>query len=202
MESGRRRNAVPAGLCSMALSIAGAAGAVERAPDGSLLAIDTFATAQSAVTLSSAPGSVGAFQDGGGILQTERNIRVSGSSVAGGSISGSVSSGALTFFRPAGSTGQMDVWWDGDNSSLDFAPTGLGGIDLTDGGARNGLRVTVLSSTSATLVARLVVWTDGGSLSQASFLLPTAGGSVYAMFASFVQAGALRPTSPTSARST
>jgi hypothetical protein len=152
------------------------------------LLIDDFSSAQGPVTLSMVPGTVEDFADGSGILQTERNIRVSGSSVAGGNISAQVMAGALTFSRPGVSNGEVDVWWDGNNNTNTFNPTGLGGLNLTTGG-QDRFRVTVVSSSSASLNMRLVVWTDGTNFSERNFTLPTGGGTVDLTFASFTLGG-------------
>jgi hypothetical protein len=151
---------------------------------GADIVIDTFETNQGPVVLNLAPGTVGTFQDGAGILQTERNIRVTGSSVAGGAISANVTGGQLTVARPAGSLGEVDLWWDGNNSSTDFNPVGLGGISLTTGGM-TGIAIQTVSSTSTSLEMQLVVWTDGGNTSRIFFTLPAGAATIELPFAQF-----------------
>lgn len=158
------------------LALAGAAPAV--------IVIDTFEQAQGPVSLIAAPGTVGSFQDGAGILQTERNIRVSGSSVAGGPISATVAGGQLTATRPAGSLGEVDLWWDGNNNTETFSPTGLGGANLTAGG-NTGFAIQTVSSTSTVLELQLVVWTDGSNTSRVLFTLPAGAAIVEIPFSDF-----------------
>lgn len=148
------------------------------------IVVDTFEQAQGPVTLNAAPGTVGSFQDGAGILQTERNIRVSGSSVAGGPISATVSGGQLTVTRPSGSTGEVDLWWDGNNSTETFSPTGLGGIDLTAGG-NTGFALQTVASSSTSLELQLVVWTDGSNTSRVLFTLPAGAAILEIPFTDF-----------------
>ncbi len=149
-----------------------------------VIVIDTFEQAQGPVSLNAAPGTVGSFQDGAGILQTERNIRVSGSSVAGGPISATVAGGQLTVTRPAGSLGEVDLWWDGNNSTETFSPTGLGGANLTAGG-NTGFAIQTVSSTSTVLDLQLVVWTDGSNTSRVLFTLPAGAAIIEIPFSDF-----------------
>ncbi len=158
------------------LALAGAAQPV--------IVVDTFEQAQGPVVLNAAPGSVGSFQDGAGILQTERNIRVSGSSVAGGPISATVAGGQLTVTRPGGSLGEVDLWWDGNNNSESFSPTGLGGVNLTAGG-NTGFAIQTVSSSSTALEMQLVVWTDGSNTSRVFFTLPAGAAILEIPFTDF-----------------
>ena len=149
-----------------------------------VIVIDTFEQAQGPVSLNAAPGTVGSFQDGAGILQTERNIRVSGSSVAGGPISATVTGGQLTVTRPSGSTGEVDLWWDGNNSTETFSPTGLGGANLT-AGDNTGFALQTVTSTSTSLELQLLVWTDGGNVSRVLFTLPAGAAILEIPFTDF-----------------
>lgn len=159
-------------------------------PGAAVIVIDTFEQAQGPVSLNAAPGTVGSFQDGAGILQTERNIRVSGSSVAGGPISATVAGGQLTVTRPAGSQGEVDLWWDGNNSTETFSPTGLGGANLTAGG-NTGFAIQTVSSSSTVLELQLVVWTDGSNTSHVLFTLPPGAAILEIPFSDFtVSSGA------------
>jgi hypothetical protein len=152
------------------------------------LVIDDFSTAQGPVSQGTTFSTANDFVDGAGILQTERNLRVSaGADVSGGPLTAQVSGGTFTFNRPGATLGQIDMWWDGDNSTATFSPTGLGGIDLTAGG-RDRFRIPVVSSSSASLQMRIIVWTDGTNLSQRDFTLPTGGGTVELLFSSFTVA--------------
>ena len=171
----RNWHAVACGLSAF-LTLAGAARAA--------IVVDTFEQAQGPIVLNAAPGTVGGFQDGAGILQTERNIRVSGSSVGGGPISAAVSGGQLTVTRPAGSLGEVDLWWDGNNSTETFSPTGLLGLNLTAGG-NTGFAIQTVATSSTALELQLVVWTDGSNTSRILFTLPTGAAIVEIPFSDF-----------------
>ena len=80
-------------------------------------------------------------------------------------------------------TGQTKVTWDGnDNDPTNLNPTGLGGLDFTDGGSNNGLHIRVISANGpADLI--FTAYSDGsnyssatltlsGSLSNQNFLVP------------------------------
>ena len=149
------------------------------------IVIDNFDGGDQTVTLSTAPGTeVESINNNGGALANERTLRVSGSSVGGGNIVGAVGSGNLTFNRPSGSTGQMDIWWDGDDDDTSFNATGLGGVDLT-ANSQDRFRLTVNSSSSGAKDFRITVWTDGGNQSQLEQTLPTGGGTVEFLYSNF-----------------
>ena len=149
------------------------------------IVIDDFNTGPITVTLNSAPGTQANFIDGspGSVLGIERNLRVSGSSVAGGNISETTGLGSWSFTRPAGSNGTIELWWDGDNNTTTFSTTGLGGANLAANG-QNALRFTVTSSSSAAL-SLAVYFYNGGNVSRGELTLPTGGGIVDLPYASF-----------------
>lgn len=150
------------------------------------IVIDDFNSGALTVVLNSAPGTAVNFVDGnaGSVLQTERTLRVSGSSVAGGNISATSGLGSYGFTRPAGSDGTVEIWWDGNNNSTTFVPTGLGGVNLTANG-QNAFRFQVASSSSAALSLAFYVWTDGSNISRGELTLPAGGGTVDLPYASF-----------------
>ncbi len=159
------------------------------------ITIDTFST--NSPTTSFGPGGGGGtltrFDDGAGILQTERNIRLStGSLGAAETVSvdvGTTLAGALAFARSAGVTNTtVEVWWDGNNDTSVFNPTGLGGINLTAGG-QDRFVINVVGSSDTVKQMRLVVWTDGSNLSEQNFTLPAAGGTVTLLYSGFTIAG-------------
>jgi len=152
--------------------------------------VDTFATDQGPVTLSTAPNTVNDWVNDSGagtILGAERNIRISGSSVAGGSITAQASSGQLTITRPSGSTGEVDLWWDGQSNSSSFSTTGLGGADLTAGG-NTGFQINSVSSSSTTLRMQIYVYSSAGT-SHKFFTLPSGSGTIEIPFAEFETSG-------------
>ena len=153
------------------------------------IVIDDFSTNSSLLFLT-ATGTATALADGAGILQTERNLRISGSSFGGGaSIDVEVTSGAMAFTRTASlSSGTIELWWDGDNNTTTFNATGLGGVNLTAGG-QDRFVITVNSSTDTSSLMGLQVWTDGTNRSEHTFTLPGAGGTVTLPYANFVNTG-------------
>ncbi len=153
------------------------------------IVIDDFSTNSSLLFLTAA-GTATALADGAGILQTERNLRISGASFGGGaSIDVEVSSGAMLFTRTAAlSSGTIELWWDGDNNVTTFDATGLGGVNLTAGG-QDRFVITVNSSTDTSSLMGLQVWTDGTNRSEHTFTLPGAGGTVTLPYANFVNTG-------------
>ena len=150
------------------------------------IVIDDFNSGALTVVLNSAPGTAVNFVDGnaGTVLQGERTLRVSGSSVAGGNISATSGVGSYGFTRPAGSDGTIEIWWDGNNNSTTFQPTGLGGVNLTANN-QNAFRFQITSSSSAALSLAFYVWTDGGNLSRGELTLPAGGGTVDLPYSSF-----------------
>lgn len=153
------------------------------------IVIDDFST-NSAGHIRTAAGTDASFDDGAGILQTERNLRLSAGSVGpGASIEMNVASGGMGFARTASLTsGTVEMWWDGNNSTTTFSPTGLGGINLTSGG-QDRFVITVTSSTDTSSLMGLQVWTDGTNRSEHTFTLPGAGGTVTLPYANFVNTG-------------
>ncbi len=159
-------------------------------PAGAQLVVDTFEVSQPLLELTSVPGVVHDHNaDDPSILGGERDLRISGSDLSGGNITAQVTGGVLTFNRPGASVGEVDVWWDGLNNTSTFDPLGLGGMDLTNGGSTDRFRLHVISSSSAILQMRMVVWTTGTAFSEMNFTLPTAGGFVDLPFASFTPSG-------------
>ncbi len=149
------------------------------------IVVDDFKTGPIQVSLHTAPGTESQFVDGASILQGERNVRVSGSSVAGGDITAEVANDLFSFDRPAGSTGTIELWWDGNNDSTTFAPTGLGGIDLTANG-QNALLLKTTASSSVSLFLELYVWTDGGHASVTSLAFLLGATNITIPYTSFV----------------
>lgn len=153
--------------------------------------IDNFGTLQGPV-FRTAPGDVGvpigATIIGGGIIGTERDIRVDliSTTPAGSRITVSVAS--YNHSQDAGIRGTSRCVWDGaDGDGIAINHTGLGGVDLTDSGAQDALEVHVIS---ADLMSTIVfeVFTDAGNSS--SYLLNLVGGAfndIYVIpYASFI----------------
>lgn len=101
--------------------------------------------------------------------------------------------GLLTFSNKLGAVGRGTVTWDGlDNNGSVLDPVGLGGVDLTEGGANIGIRLLLgadLPGGSATLR----VYTDAGNYSSYQLPIPqtpssTAEDEVILRFGDFIPA--------------
>jgi hypothetical protein len=62
-------------------------------------------------------------------------------------------------------SGSSTIEWDGGNGAGLIDPTGLGGVDLTDGGLNDRFRVTVLEKDLSSSLAFTIYDTFGGSAS-------------------------------------
>ena len=136
------------------------------------LVIDSFDTHQ-LITLTS-PGilssSVTSFS--GDILGNERDIKVqliSGSGVSVESDLGSFS--ILDQSQNSASKAKTTITWDGIDNSPILNPTGLGGIDITQGGTNNGISINVLFD-DLPAGLDILVYTDSGNWSKYSISLP------------------------------
>lgn len=169
------------------------------------IVIDEFTTNQA--TLTDPPGGASSVAAGGAdILGQRRDLqvkRLAGAGPVTAAVAGGQASFAVTATTPD-SAGLALVTWDGDSDPLVLDPTGLGGVDLTGGGAA-GFQLTIASA-SAGLGLQIEVWTDAGNASQAMRTLPTIAAPTglfvaYSEFlptlgtgADFADVGALRMT--------
>ncbi len=153
------------------------------------LIIDTFETPQSLMAASFMTSDSSSVV-GADILGDERDAVVTWISgpvfaeldiVSGGG-------GLLSFSLGAKTMGSTSLTWDGNDSNAsgdDF--TGLGGVDLTDGGTANAFEVDVLFDDLAVDVV-ITVLTDATKASAATIPLPggiTSSTDFSALFASF-----------------
>jgi uncharacterized repeat protein (TIGR01451 family) len=152
--------------------------------------IDTFTTNQAA--LSDPPGGNSTATGGADIIGTRRGLVID--LLAGvGPASVAVSGGALTLTVPnttPDSRAEARLSWDGDTAPLTLNPTGLGGVNLTTGGA-SGFLIRVNSSTVASGEIEVHVHTNATSSSRASLVLPVVGApqSFFLPFSEFIQTG-------------
>ena len=145
---------------ALAAALTGMLGATAQAQ-----VIDLFDVLQTSVEDTTSGGAVGDVLTGTGVGSTQngpitsiiggqRDLganKLSGGSSDDGTKIGVVTDGSksyLSFSNDAGVSGEGMVAWDGqdDNDWTTFDPTGLGGIDLTDGGT---LTAFVLETISA-----------------------------------------------------
>ena len=144
-----------------------------------VIVVDSFETNHSALTLTFPPAGTSASSSasGAGILGGERDVRVSLDSgvIAGNNISTTVSSGFFSYSQDATITGRSEIQWDGADSSSTLNPTGLGGIDLTDGGVLSQFLLTVLFD-DLPASGQILVYSDAGNASLLDFNL---GGLIF-----------------------
>ncbi|MBT8401388.1 MAG: T9SS type A sorting domain-containing protein [Rhodothermia bacterium] len=111
----------------------------------------------SVVTSSNANGGVS-------VIGTFRNMIFTAGTIGSSAAMSVPGTGTATFTR-----GADDSWvaidWDGDNDPLTFDATGLGGLDLTTGGA-NAFQFNITANRSANFEARMLVHTDGSNASS------------------------------------
>lgn len=164
-------------------------------PVAGQVVVDEFTTNQA--TISDPPGGASNVATGGAdILGQTRGLRVQRFAGAG-PVSAGVAAGTLDFGVTAttpDSTGAAFVTWDGDNDPNALDPTGLGGVDLTAGGA-GAFRFTIDAAAAGTSLV-LEVYEDADSVSRGALVLPAIAGPVdiFVDFSSLAQApGAATP---------
>ena len=154
--------------------------------------LDDFSVNQGPLTLGAIIGTVTDHNaDSAAIHGGERNLRISGNNVGGDPITLSVSGGVLNLNRPATSSGELAVWWDGDNDTDSFDANTSLPYDLTSGATLDSFRIAVTSSSSSSQEMRIYVYTTGSSVSRIHFTLPTGGGNVDLLFSNFITASTL-----------
>lgn len=151
--------------------------------------IDDFSTDQTVIWMG-APGSAGSQVSGAGILGGERDMVVTLVSNIG--VVMAASTGTLNYAHAFNSEATGLIVWDGpDTGPLGAAtlnPTGLGGVDFTNGGGEDEIAMPLLlSNLSAPMV--LTAYTDAVNFSTATLLFPgnvPPQARLSALFTSFV----------------
>jgi hypothetical protein len=108
----------------------------------------------------------------GGILGGQREVFLERLSSNSGSVSADVNgsfSDAVSFASSPATSGRSLFTYDGADSIFGINHTGLGGLDLTEGGMNMGFMVNATSDLGATL--RLSVYTDADRFSTRSFFV-------------------------------
>ena len=136
----------------------------------SAVTIDDFSEDQ-AILFQGPVGTTGSTQAGAGMVGGERDIEIE---VTGASSfhSASVGTGLLNHAQGPSTFGTTTVTWDGvdgDETTLDA--TGLGGVDLTDGGIHNAIAISLFFADS-NAVMDFNVYTDGANASTLQLALP------------------------------
>lgn len=75
-----------------------------------------------------------------------------------------IGSGTYTYTRDAGDISFISVDWDGNNDAITFVETGLGGVDLTTGGA-NAFQFNITANRSSNFEIKILVHTDASNSS-------------------------------------
>jgi uncharacterized repeat protein (TIGR01451 family) len=87
-------------------------------------------------------------------------------------LANSFAPGMLTYASDPAAVGRRVITWDGaDGDGAVLAPSGLGGLDLTEGGANVAMRL-VMGADQDNGVATLTVYTDAANYSQATLPIP------------------------------
>ncbi len=180
-----RRRARGAALLALALAVASPA-----LPAVAQTNIDTFTTNQA--TLSAPPDSSSTATGGADIIGTRRGLVARNLTGVGPTTAG-VTGGSLTLLvtnTTPDSRGEARLSWDNDTAPGTLNPTGLGGVNLTTGGA-SGFRIRVNSASVAGSEIEMVVHSNATSSSRASLVLPlvAAPQNFVLPFSEFIQAG-------------
>jgi hypothetical protein len=156
--------------------------------DSQALLIDDFSTDQGLSAIS--PDVFARDQiSGSGILGGERDVELT--LVANMGVAMTVQNGDLAYGHFGPSLGTALIVWDGGDGSHLLDPTGLGGIDFTEGGAEDKIAIPLLSSDSSAPVT-LTAYTDSANFSTATVSLPGSVPPLQSLvvpFTDFVNAG-------------
>jgi hypothetical protein len=160
----------PLALVLLTLLLAGSPGVA------SALLIDDFASTQSVLIPTGPPnpqtvsdGELGTTSVGG--ARTIALNRTSGFGIASLDAN-QTGSGLLSLSTAAAVVGSAQLLYDGNDDTV-LDPMGLGGVDVTDGGASTVLRVVGRSDLAATI--SVTFYTDGGNFSVGTLTLPGTG---------------------------
>jgi hypothetical protein len=151
----RRFGGVMGGLFLLLTTNSAQALLIDNFNDVQSLSRSSVGSTSSTVT---APGAIGGKRDG--------RVHVT-SSPAGNSLDLNIDVGQPTLSHSQGSqvTGASIIEWDGGNGAGSIDHTGLGGVDLTDGGVSDRLRVMVLQDDLPASLSFTIYDTLGGSAS-------------------------------------
>ncbi len=178
------------------LSVAATVLVTAAIPGRADLVIDSFNTDQTVGVQGTPAGFMSAADAtlAAGALGGERDIYVERTSGNAGAVSTDVNlsqAGALSYNSGPATTGNALIVWDGiDGSATNLNATGLGGVDLTLGGANNAIAIRAGADLNASLVLTIYknatnysTFTQpvtGNGEAMANFLIP---------FSSFTVAG-------------
>ncbi|NNE34946.1 MAG: T9SS type A sorting domain-containing protein, partial [Rhodothermales bacterium] len=89
-----------------------------------------------------------------------------------------------TYTRSAGDISFISVDWDGNNDAVTFVETGLGGVDLTAGGA-NAFQFNITANRSSNFEIKILVHTDASNSSLVNPVATTGTGVQTICYSSF-----------------
>jgi len=114
-------------------------------------------------------GSTGESQVAGLMLGGERDESITNSSASGGVLAGA--SGGAYSYGAISATGSVLLVWDGGDADPALDATGLGGLDLTEGGSQSAFSIGIESND---FVAPLVltVYSSVSDFSQITIMTP------------------------------
>jgi uncharacterized repeat protein (TIGR01451 family) len=146
-------------------------------PCAQAVVIDDWTAAQGPVSLTYPPSgsTTSSTASGAGIVGVERDVRISLSSgsFAGNGITATVASGQLSYGLDPATVGTGRFEWDGaDGDATTLDPVGLGGIDFTESGTKDGLLVSIFAN-DVFIDIVLTVYTDGSNSSTFTLNLPS-----------------------------
>lgn len=157
-------------------------------PGTQIDAFDAPATPQVATANSGSPSGFSA--ETVSVLGGERDLVATHAS--GGlnvELSANAVAGTLALSSGTGTAGSGTASWDGIDGAAALNPTGLGGVDLTDGGNSTGLMITRNGDAIGSLT--VIIHTDATHASSATASIPVVEETIFLPFSSFSDTGAV-----------
>lgn len=138
--------------------------------------VDSFDTNHPVLTLTyagTAPlGPIASSSSGSGILGGERDIEIEllNGATDNTQMRSFVASSVYVLECGSGISGNAQIQWDGPDNSSTLNPTGLGSVDLTDGGSDDIFRLIIISN-DEDVTLTFTVYTDGSNYSTYDLFL-------------------------------
>ncbi len=129
------------------------------------ITIDSFDTASHNADAPIGPIPSSSEVAGGGILGGYRDIEVDAQTASPSFFETSAEAnggGTLQFENGVGVHGKATFTWDGNDNPLAVDTTGLGGVDLTDGGTNNAFGLDIILIDQPGLEIMFTVWSTSG----------------------------------------
>lgn len=135
---------------------------------------------QSLVADAGTPGAEGFFSapaTSQSILGRERDVMLNYTSGLRVNLDVDTVNGSLLYSSTSGAVGGFTLDYDGIDGSATLDATGLGGVDLTNGGTADQLML-MMGADTAGVPINITVFTDAGNFSTFSTLVPVTAGGV------------------------